>query len=230
MGVCRPDVRNMIVAGDVVVFVAADRLSDRRPARYQLAGWATAEQIVSQLDVWRHEDLAVYRDYRNLLIRPAGGGGGFARQEAHAPEHPDWLWRLARHTHRGSAKAAWITAGTRLGIAPDGVFRIGRRREQVAANYVLFSASPEETVTLCDPPAIASATAPGQLETWTSDPFAADLRTLLLGQVKGRGLRTTNHQQPHRHIRLGNPALLRAQLNQLIKEHGLATRRDHHRT
>jgi hypothetical protein len=90
------------------------------------------------------------------------------------------LWRLARHTHRGSAKAAWITAGTRLGIAPDGVFRIGRRREQVAANYVLFSASPEETVTLCDPPAIASATAPGQLETWTSDPFAAEIAKLRL--------------------------------------------------
>lgn len=33
-GVCRPDVRNTIAAGDVVVFVAADRLSERCPARY----------------------------------------------------------------------------------------------------------------------------------------------------------------------------------------------------
>ena len=41
-GVCRPDLRNEITPGDVVVFIAADRLRDRRPARYRLAGWGTA--------------------------------------------------------------------------------------------------------------------------------------------------------------------------------------------
>jgi hypothetical protein len=66
-GVCRPDLRNTITTGDVVVFIAADRLSDRPSARYKLAGWATAERAVSQLDVWQHEELAVYRHYRNLL-------------------------------------------------------------------------------------------------------------------------------------------------------------------
>ena len=223
-GVCRPDLRNTITMGDVVVFIAADRLSDRRSARYQLAGWSTAERTVSQLDVWQHEELAVYRQYRNLLIRPADDGSGFVHHETQHPEHPDWLWRLARHTRRGPPKAAWITAGAHLGIPADGVFHIGRHRERVAPNYVLFSADPDQTVILADPPTVAIATTPGQLETWTADPFAVGLRAMLLGQVKGRGLRTTNRQQPHRHIRLDNPVLLREHLHQLIKEHGLAAR------
>ena len=51
-GVCRPDLRNEITPGDMVVFVAADRLRDHRPARYRLAGWGTAERLVSQVEVW----------------------------------------------------------------------------------------------------------------------------------------------------------------------------------
>jgi hypothetical protein len=143
-GVCRPDLRNTIAAGDVMVFIAADRMSDRRPARYQLAGWATAERIVSQLDIWQHEELAVYGHYRNLLIRPAEDGRGFIHHETQHPGHPDWLWRLARHTRRGPPKTAWITAGALQAIPSDGVFHVGRRPEQVAANYILFSAGLEE--------------------------------------------------------------------------------------
>jgi len=227
-GICRPDLRNTITEGDVVVFIAADRLSDRPSARYQLAGWATVKRTVSQLDIWQDEDLAVYRHYRNLLIRPADDESSDIHHEAQQPGHPDWLWRLARHTRRGPPKAAWITAGTRLSIPADGRFHVRRRLEHVAANYILFAAGPEETVVLSDPPTVAFATTPGQLETWTGDPFGTDLRALLLGQVKGRGLRTTNHQQPHRHIRLDNPVLLRSQLHQLIREHGLARSQDHH--
>jgi hypothetical protein len=225
-GVCRPDLRNTITTGDVVVFIAADRLSDRPSARYKLAGWATAERAVSQLDVWQHEELAVYRHYRNLLIRPADDGSGFVHHETQHPEHPDWLWRLARHTRRGPPKAEWMTAGALRGIPANGVFHVGRCRERVAPNYVLFSADPDETVILADPPTVAVATTPGRLETWIGDPFAVCLRALLLGQVTGRGLRTTNRQQPHRHIRLDNPVLLRGHLHQLIKEHRLAARQD----
>jgi hypothetical protein len=47
---------------------------------------------------------------------------------------------------------------------------------------------------LSDPPTGAFSPTPGQLETWTGDPLAADLRALLLRQVTGRGLRTANHQ------------------------------------
>jgi len=51
-GCHRPDLRNEITLGDVVVFVAADRLRDHRTARYRLAGRGTAERLVSQVEVW----------------------------------------------------------------------------------------------------------------------------------------------------------------------------------
>ena len=72
-------------------------------------------------------------------------------------------------------KTARVTAGGRLSIPADGVFHIGRQRVQVAPNYVLFSADPEETVILADPPTVAIATTPVQLEAWASDPFAVSL-------------------------------------------------------
>src|SRR5262245_52755814 len=42
-GVCRQDLRNALDVGDLVVFFAADRLRDRRPApaRYAFVGFAT---------------------------------------------------------------------------------------------------------------------------------------------------------------------------------------------
>ena len=124
-------------------------------------------RIVSQVDIWQHEEHAVYRHYRNLLIRPADDGGGFAHHEAQHPQHPDWLWRLARHTRRGQPKAAWMTAGAVQAIPADGVFRVGQRREQVAANYVLFSASLELTFILSDPPLSPS---PGHPDSWRPGP------------------------------------------------------------
>jgi hypothetical protein len=140
VGVCRQDVRNKITPRDVVVFIAADRLHDHRPARHRLAGWATTERLVSQLDVWRHEALAVYRHSRNLLIRPADDGRGFVHREAQHPWHPDWLWRLVRHTRGDPLKSDWITAGKAPAIPADGVFHVGRPPQRIAANYVLFSA------------------------------------------------------------------------------------------
>ena len=48
----------------------------------------------------RDWELAIYGHYRNLLIRPADDGRGFVHHETQHPQHPDWLWRLARHTRR----------------------------------------------------------------------------------------------------------------------------------
>lgn len=71
-GVCRADIRNRIEPGDVVMFFAADRLHDRRPARYCFVGLATVDRKESQVELWKRADLAVYRRYDNLLVRPAG--------------------------------------------------------------------------------------------------------------------------------------------------------------
>jgi hypothetical protein len=50
---------------------------------------------VSQVEVWQREDLAVFRRYRNLLIRPSAGKTEFVHCETQALPHPNWLWRLA---------------------------------------------------------------------------------------------------------------------------------------
>lgn len=38
-GVCRQDVRNALQPGDLVVFFAADRIRDRKPARYSFVAF-----------------------------------------------------------------------------------------------------------------------------------------------------------------------------------------------
>jgi hypothetical protein len=179
-GVCRPDLRNKITPGDVVVFVAADRLRDHRPARYRLAGWGTADQFVSQVEVWQREDLAVFRRYRNLLIRPSADKTSFVHCETQAPAHPDWLWRLARHSPGGPRKSRWEAAGE-PGVSAAGMVKVGRRHEHIAANYVLFSDEGDGTVVLADPPVVATAITSGEPETWSDSAFAADLQKLLLG-------------------------------------------------
>jgi hypothetical protein len=223
-GVCRPDLRNKVVPGDVVVFVAADRLRDRPRARYRIAGWGTVERLVSQVEVWKREDLAVFRRYRNLLIRPSADKTEFVHYETQAPPHPDWLWRLARHSPGGPRKSRWEAAGE-PSVSAAGMVNVGRRHERLAANYVLFSAEGDGTVVLADPPVVATAVTSGELETWSDSAFAADLRKLLLHHVTSRGLRTRNRQQPHRHLRLGTPAdAVRERLGALIKEHKIVPR------
>ncbi|MGA2451872.1 MAG: hypothetical protein ABTD50_24750, partial [Polyangiaceae bacterium] len=44
-GVCRPDARNAVSVGDVVVFFAADSLRDRKPARYVWVGFELVAMI-----------------------------------------------------------------------------------------------------------------------------------------------------------------------------------------
>jgi len=224
-GVCRPDLRNEIRPGDVVVFVAADRLRDRRPARYRLAGWGTAERLVSQVEVWQREDLAVFRKYRNLLIRPSADGNEFVHCETQAPAHPDWLWRLARRSPGAPRKSRWEAAGeTRVSAA--GMVKVGGRNERLAPNYVLFSAEADGTIVLADPPVVAMASVSGEPETWSDSAFATDLQKLLLGEASSRGLRTRNRQQPHRHLRLSaNADAVTERLGALIKEHKIAPRK-----
>lgn len=115
------------------------------------------------MDVWQREDLAVFRQYRNLLIRPSADGAGFVHCEAQDPPHPDWLWRLARRSPGGPRKSQWEAASASE-ISAAGVVKVGRRQENVASNYVLFSGEADGTVVLADPPVVATAVTPGELE------------------------------------------------------------------
>lgn len=147
-GVCRQDVRNVLGPGDLVVFFAADRLADRRPdpGRYSFVAFATVQRKVSQLDIWRDPALEIYREYQNLLIRPAGDR--FEHFEPGLPPrrwHDDWYWRIT--TIDGCRKSAFDHVQRRGHFLP-GESMLPR----IACNYVLFAPEGPDTMILADPP------------------------------------------------------------------------------
>jgi hypothetical protein len=199
-GVCRQDVRNALDSGDLVIFFAADRLADRRPApaRYCFVGFATVDRKVTQADIWTDDSLAVYRNYRNLVIRPAATGEGWEHFEPEMTErlwHQDWLWRIA-DTH-GLAKNDFKRVQDGGALRPAD--RIGRRPITLAANYVLFRREDDLTVVLAEPPEVAHATTPGSQESWDDTSMARIIMQVVFSGTR-RTLRTTNPQQCHRHI------------------------------
>jgi hypothetical protein len=118
-GVCRTDLRNRVVPGDLVVFIAAERAQKEEERQYRLAGWATVAEKVSQVEVWEQPRLEPYRRYRNLLIAPGPNPADYLHHELDAPWHQDcsggWVkprGRL-RRSHSGwlrGARAAFATA------------------------------------------------------------------------------------------------------------------------
>jgi hypothetical protein len=219
-GVCRPNLRNRVEPGDLVIFFATDRLGRHRPgpARYQFVGFATVARCVRQTDIWQDPTLKLYRQYRNLLIRR--DGGSFEHFE---PEdgvwHNDWLRRICGRDSFTETDFWTYEQRHRL---PS---RINGRRIEVANNYFMFSAKPNETFVLAAPPIVARVRRNGQLETWLTSGFASRLRRLVLGSTT-RALRTRNEQRAHPYIRLSVPVEpLRSQLRSLCKSHGLRARR-----
>jgi hypothetical protein len=217
-GVCRPDVRNALREGDGVVYFAADRLSNRNPARYQFVGFATVEQRVTQTDIWKLPALAAFRRYGNLLIRPTRDGF-----EHHEPAlevahwHNDWFWRI-------NGERALTKDATRGFEHLDGKRRVGGRPVTIASNYIVFSTDPGATLIVGEPPTIASAQGNRARETWERTPIADALRSLLLAGT-GRKLRTTNPSQAHRHIRLDlDTSAVFRQLHRICRTHGLHPR------
>lgn len=194
-GVCRPNVRNRINPGDVVVFFAAEDARAEALRVYRFAGWARVDELVSQTDIWRDDRLEGFRNYRNLLIRPVGDTDDFEHYEAGKP-HPDWLWRLADSGRHAPKKDRWVTAGQE-GSLIDGLIRVEGWRLRPAANYVVFDPEGSGTFVLAEPPLVARAVTNGMKETWNTDDFAKELHSLLFTGGTRRALRTTNRQQAH---------------------------------
>lgn len=217
-GVCRPDVRRALRPGDAVVFFAADRLRDRRPARYQFVGCATVDRCVRQTDVWTEPGLATFRTYGNLLTRPIKGGYEHHEELPRHRWHDDWLWRISETK---SLRKAAFTGRERFSAAD----RVDGRVLRIAPNYVIFRPEPTETFIIADPPVVATVNHTGRTERWLTSRFASKLRSLVLGST-GRHLRTTNPQIAHRHIVVEQEAepLLR-QLRQLCIDSGFGMRR-----
>jgi hypothetical protein len=204
-GVCRPNIRNRLQIGDVVAFFAADRFVERRPkpVRYCFVGYATVEKKVSQTELWTNRDLAVYRNYVNLLVARRGTDE-FEHIETFSPRrslwHDDWLWRIA--DNEGLRKKVFVGVESRGTFDSDTT--VGRRPLEIACNYVIFAAEGSGTFIAADPPEVATAHQSGVSETWHHDPASKEIYHLIFDHVATgrRRLRTTNPQTAHPHIAL----------------------------
>ncbi len=223
-GVCRPDLRNALERGDVVVFFSADRLPDRSPARYAWVGFATVASKVSQSAIFERDDLAPLRARPNLLIRKATSGVFEHHEPALDPRdwHRDWVWRLVRSHRRKKQDFDPVEA---TGVFDPRSSRAAGSLITLADNYVLFA--DEDTLTWIaeDPPIIAEAAQNGQAETWMNRPLATELQSLIFHRAPRPSLRTSNPQTAHPELRLAMPPDdVRRELTELASRHGLARR------
>jgi hypothetical protein len=223
-GVCRRDLRNEVQPGDLVIMFAADRLADRTPARYAFVGYMTVDRKVSQRDIWEDESLAVFRTYRNLLIRPSDDGG-YVHDEP-VPRslwHKDWLWRTT--AHRGARKKDLEHIEATDAWSPN--ITVHGRPLRFAANYILFRPEGDGTFVAASPPIVARATTNGRSEDWIDTRLSTELYKIVVegSGTRRDGLRTRNPQTAHRHIKLAElPSLVRSGLDSLTERYGIAAR------
>ncbi len=217
-GVCRPEVRNNVQPGDLVIFFAHNRTTKS----YHFVAFATVDRKISQEELWKSPKLAVYRHYRNLLIRPVRNGfQHFEPQSDPKHWHKDWLWRtIDRHGLKKEQCQTYANdvVGSRSTLSG--------RPIRFAANYILFRHEGYDTYIMAQPPVVADAHSPGMEETWQPGALAQDLRKLVLGSTSGRSLRSRNRQQPHRHIVIRNTQVQEwlDRLHELCTEHNLKPR------
>jgi hypothetical protein len=224
-GVCRPDLRNALGAEDLVVFIAADRLRDRSPARYAWVGYATVASKVSQTAIFDRPDLAPFRARPNLLIRKSESGV-FEHHEPALPRnawHADWLWRLVHSRRRKKEDFEAVEASNRYDPASS---RAAGSLISLGDNYVVFAEGEDRTLVLDTPPLVAEAAKNGAPETWREDALSRELGALLFEGATRMSLRTTNTQTAHPELRLTlEPRELRDRLAALASRHGLTRRK-----
>ncbi len=200
-GVCRQDVRNGIERGSIVVFFSFT--SHGRAIRYRLSAVATVADSIDRREVFGDTRFRKYRDlYRNILVRPGKRGWRYDESDR-APDarHDDWLWRIAVHGKRKELFRARYERIFTTGRFDDGDV-------QLAKNYIVFSAAPNETYISPDPPKVAMAIK-GEHEKWSDK----GLQRLTVGKASavlasGRDyLRTDNPsgRNVHRQIRFNLP-------------------------
>jgi hypothetical protein len=213
-GVCRQDVRNHLQPGDLVTFFAVKFNPLRDAAQYFLSAALTVQATVSQESVFRNPELEPFRRYLNLLIRPSATG--WEHFEPALPQsswHSDWLWRIC--VHHGLPKSAFLEAGPASSIGPTPTIR--GVPLQFAHNYVVFSANPSSSVVFNPAPLVAHWRKPDQHEDWLETPAPRRIRSIVFAGSNRQHLRTSNRQQPHRHLWASDPSV-RGQLPQALSE------------
>jgi hypothetical protein len=203
-GVCRPQVRNRVSDGDIVIFVSVRQKNEDHPFEYCLCSLATVERKVRQTDIWRDVELKKFQRYLNLLIRPHSENEWEHFEPGSEEPHKDWVWRIA--TQNGLLKGQFQQLEAE-NLLPSNA-RIDGHPVSVAKNYVIFSANPEQTRISKEPTLIALCGTNGEPEEWIRD--ASALYEHIFGTAvrfgsDRRSLRTTNKQHSHPAIRWTMP-------------------------
>jgi len=206
-GVCRPDVRNQLCTGHIVVFFSYAKYKDTGDSEYSLCALATVERTVSQTQLWENPKLRKFTKYFNLLIKPQGPARGCWRhfeptlQGDKARIHGDWLWRISDHQGLRKRHFEKLEATNRFGPRDT----IGGVPLAVARNYVIFSDDPAKTHVLANPPIVARHSGGKAAEEWEPNRFSGRVKELTLDSANAanggkRWLRIRNSQRAHRHI------------------------------
>jgi hypothetical protein len=220
-GICRRDLRNRLIVGDVVVFIAYSRTNSEHT--YRFSGFGTVSGLISGADVWTLEH-SVYQNYLNLFAVVKGQQVRHYEPQPSEP-HPDWLWRMT--TSKGHH---WRANDFKKEIDADsvdlGLTRVQGELIDLAPNYVIFSDDPNKTFILREPLEIATARRHDKTnyrETWGSERRSQSLMGLAIVRGAKRGLRTSWTGFQHVHLRLQHePARWRSEALEVFERWDLS--------
>jgi hypothetical protein len=208
-GVCRPNIRNKLHEGDIVVFFSCRKSNQNGNSTYRLCAICTVKRKVKQTDIGRLESLRQFERYSNLLIRPLSGAKGWEHYEppSKGPRgHSDWLWRIAE---RAGFKKKDFQRVERTHMFDSQTMILGRTIK-IAPNYMIFSSSSSETYVLANPPIVANFVGDQTHEYWRGDRLSRSIMKLTLCHARqvtnrSRWLRigTPRHPYPHPPISFG---------------------------
>lgn len=204
-GICRPDVRNHIRRGDVVVFFSFKEIKEPKEIQYRFCAVATVADKIGMNQIWGKEAFSRYRRYDNLLIRPTSASHTvwehFEPKLKGTEAHHDWLWRICEHP-KGLRKSTF--KGKENLCLSD---QIEQHPLKIARNYVIFSTESIETCVLLSPPLVARYFGGQAPETWEKDDLSQGVFRLTLAEANRinashRFLRVSEASgHPHRHIK-----------------------------
>lgn len=202
-GVCRPNVRNRIRKGDIVVFISCSRQKNGTDSAYRFCAISTVSRKAKQTEIYRSANLRQFMEYPNLLVRPTPLTNGWEHYEPphKGPHgHSDWLSRIAERVDHKKSDFEQVERTDKF----DSRTVVGGRLVRIARNYVIFSTLSSETFVLPSPPLVASYTSGRHHESWRGDKLSKSVENRTLGEAKHarnefRWLRngTPGHPFPH---------------------------------
>ena len=194
--------RAAIQPGDVVAFFVYLRrtMPEWEAGTYLFVGYGTVAKKVSPGAIWSDESLSVYRSYFNQLVMPEEGRSSRFTHWEPVDTHNDWLWRVAEH--KDHKKEAFQKVHD-SGVFVEGESDTNGKEIRFGENYVLFQPDVPQTYILRNPIPVAQYQREnGPFEIWFDSEAPNAVRCLTIDLSPNRNLRTTNPQQPNRHIRI----------------------------